>query len=255
MTPELDVLKQPGHLDVEAMVTDKDGRHDVVVVRRDLSVVVTEVITLVPVVEAEEFRGKDGLDGVQKRGVLGVSTRSPSVKTHDLKKVGFVNQAEDVPHVLGLVVDVGRVLLVAESIYVALVKTISLSLGAWKNWSRRHTNDEVPKDMKGKLLVASAAHVKLKLRLLAVLLEHRLNDMKNPLAGLVLVAVLLIVLEATTSQSEGGSLEDLHEATAPEGAAVGINRLASGLADASKGSEILVGKEEGNVLVELHEGR
>lgn len=87
-----------------------------------------------------------------------------------------------------------------------------------------------------------------------MLLEHWLDDVENPLADLVLVAVFLAVLEATAGQLEGRSLEDLHEATAPEGAGVGVDSIVSGVADAAEGNEILVGlEEEGDVLVELHD--
>lgn len=132
VTPELDVLEQPRHLDVETVVTDKDGCHDVVSVGSDLSVMEAEVTADVPVVEAQEFRGENDLDGVKERSVLGVSTLPPSVKTNDLEKVGLVGQVEDVLNVLGFVVDVDRVLLVAESIYVVLAKILLRRLEGWK---------------------------------------------------------------------------------------------------------------------------
>ena len=76
--------------------------------------------------------------------------------------------------------------------------------------------------------------------------------MKHLLARLVLVAVLLAILVAATGELEVGGLEDLLEATAPEGAGVCIHSGVGRLADEAEGSEVLVGCEVGgNVLVEL----
>lgn len=76
--------------------------------------------------------------------------------------------------------------------------------------------------------------------------------MKYLLARLVLFAILLAVLGATTGELEVGGLKDLLEATAPEGAGVGVYGIVGGLADKAEGGEVFVGIEVGgDALVEL----
>lgn len=78
--------------------------------------------------------------------------------------------------------------------------------------------------------------------------------MENLLARLVLAAMLLAILFAASGELEGGRLEDLLEAAAPEGAGVGVYGVVGGLADKAEGGEVFVGVEEvGDVLVELCE--
>jgi len=83
-------------------------------------------------------------------------------------------------------------------------------------------------------------------------LKDCVDHVEHLLARLVLVADVLAILKATTSEPEVSGLEDLLEATAPEGAAVCIHSVVGGLADKAEDSEVLVGLEVGgDVLVEL----
>jgi len=117
------------------------------------------------------------------------------------------------------------------------------------------TNDEVPQHAKCLLLARSGAISELQLRLLASHLEDWVDDVKHLLTRLVLVAILLAVLVATTGELHVGRLEDLLEATAPEGAGVCVDSIVGGFADEAERSEVLVGLEVGgDVLVELCEG-
>jgi hypothetical protein len=78
--------------------------------------------------------------------------------------------------------------------------------------------------------------------------------MEHLLARLVLVTDVLAIFEATTREPKVGGLEDLLEATAPEGAGVCIHSVVGGLADEAEDSEVLIGLEVGgDVLVELCE--
>ena len=51
---------------------------------------------------------------------MGIGGSLQDVETGDLKKVGLVDQIEDVLHVLGVVSGIGRVFLVAERVYFVL---------------------------------------------------------------------------------------------------------------------------------------
>lgn len=127
MAPELKVPEQPLHVDVEALVASEDWCSDVVGVGGDLCIMETELIIVVPIVDAEELRSEKALDGVQERGRIGVNLSLSDVKTGDLKKVGLVDQILDVLQVLGVVSDITCVLLVAERVYFVLVTCYYLS--------------------------------------------------------------------------------------------------------------------------------
>jgi hypothetical protein len=119
----------------------------------------------------------------------------------------------------------------------------------------RLTNNEVSEHTKSLPLTGSSTDSELQPRHLTSHLEDRVDHMKHLLARLVLVAVLLAILVATTGELEVGRLEGLLEATAPEGAGVGVYSVVSGLADEAEGSEVFVGLEVGgDVLVELCQG-
>jgi len=68
MTPELDVLEKPGHIDTLTGVASEDGSGDVVVVSHHLGLVEAKLIMPVPVVEAEQEGRENALDGVKQRG-------------------------------------------------------------------------------------------------------------------------------------------------------------------------------------------
>jgi hypothetical protein len=119
----------------------------------------------------------------------------------------------------------------------------------------RSTNNEVPQHTESISLPHSNTAIELQLRRLASLLEDRINDMEHLLASLVLGAILLAILVATTGELEVGRLEGLLEATAPEGAGVCVDGVVGGLANEAEGSEVLVGGEVGgDALVELCKG-
>ena len=114
------------------------------------------------------------------------------------------------------------------------------------------TKDQVSQNTKSLLLSRGSAGSELQLRQLSGTLEDRVDDVKNLLARLVLLAELLAILGATTSELETGGLKDLLEATAPEGAGVGVYSVVGGLADEAEGGEVFVGFEVGgDALVEL----
>jgi hypothetical protein len=116
------------------------------------------------------------------------------------------------------------------------------------------TKNHVPQNTKSLLLKCSGTESELQLGHLSGSLEDGFDHMEHLLARLVLVANLLAILKATAGEPEVRSLEDLLEATAPEGAAVCIHSVVGGLADKAEDSEILVGLEVGgDVLVELCE--
>jgi hypothetical protein len=76
----------------------------------------------VPVVEAEEGGGEEGLDGVEEGGIAAAEVLFHVVAAEDLEEVGFVDEVEDVLHVLGFIGDVVGALLVPEGICVVLVQ-------------------------------------------------------------------------------------------------------------------------------------
>ena len=114
------------------------------------------------------------------------------------------------------------------------------------------TKDQVSQNTKSLLLSRGSAGGELQLRQLSGTLEDRVDDVKHLLARLVLLAKLLAILGATTSELEAGGLKDLLEATAPEGAGVGVYGVVGGLADKAEGGEVFVRIEVGgDALVEL----
>jgi hypothetical protein len=116
----------------------------------------------------------------------------------------------------------------------------------------RLTNEHVSEHTKSLLLSSGSTGSELQLRQLPSTLEDRIDDVKHLLARLVLVAILLAVLVATTGELEVGGLKDLLEATVPEGAGVCVYSVVGGLADEAEGGEVFVGCEVGgDVLVEL----
>jgi hypothetical protein len=102
------------------------------------------------------------------------------------------------------------------------------------------TNNEVPQNTKSKLLVPSSADLELQLRLDVLHLEGRINDVEHRLTQLILGAMLLAILLAVTGELQAGSLEDIVEATTPEGAPVSIDGVVGGLADEAERREVLV---------------
>ena len=122
VAPELHVLEQPSHVDVEALRTNEDWGGDVVGVSSHLRAVEPTLGDVEPLVEAQEDGSQEDLDGVQERGVADTPARLPVVATNDLEDVGLVDQVENVLDVLGLVVDVAVAVLVTESICIVLVK-------------------------------------------------------------------------------------------------------------------------------------
>ena len=117
------------------------------------------------------------------------------------------------------------------------------------------TKNHVPQNTKSLLLNCSGTESELQLGHLSSSLKDCVDDVEHLLARLVLVANLLAILEAATSEPEAGGLEDLLEATAPEGAGVCVYSIVGGLADKAEGSEVLIAFEVGgDVLVELCKG-
>jgi hypothetical protein len=116
------------------------------------------------------------------------------------------------------------------------------------------TKNQVPQHTKSLLLNCSSTESELQLGRLSGVLEDRVDDVEHLFARLVLVAELLAILEATTGERKVGGLEDLLEATAPEGAGVCVYGVGGGLADKAEGGEVLVVLEAGgDALVELCE--
>ena len=121
VAPELHVLEQPGHVDVETLGTDEDWSGNVVGVSSHLRAVKAALRNLEPWVEAQDSGSEKDLNGVQQRGVTGTPACLPIVAAHDLEKVRLGNEVEDVINVLGIVVEVVSVLLVAERVCIVSV--------------------------------------------------------------------------------------------------------------------------------------
>lgn len=116
MAPELHVLEQPGHVDVEALGTDEDWSGLVVGVSSHLSAVKAALRILEPRVEAQKRGSEEDLNGVQERGVTDAPARLSTIATNVLEEVGLGNEVDDVKNVLGLVIEVIDALLIAERI-------------------------------------------------------------------------------------------------------------------------------------------
>lgn len=121
VAPELDVLEQPGHVDVEALRTDEDWSGHVVGVSSHLSAVKAALRILEPRVEAQERGSEEDLNGVQERAVTDAPARLSIIAAKVLEEVGLGNELDDVINVLGLVIEVVRVL-VAERICIVLAE-------------------------------------------------------------------------------------------------------------------------------------
>lgn len=127
--------------------------------------------------------------------------------------------------------------------------------GSLSVWTKL-TNNEVFQNMEGTHLVRGRTLREHQPRLDVgrCLLGGWIDGVEHPLALKVLSAVLLVVRLAKASKLEVGRLEDLLEAAAPEGAAIGIDGVVGGLADAAEGSYVFVGVEKrGDALVQLCE--
>jgi len=130
VAPELDVLEQPGHVDVEALGTDEDWSGLVVGVSSHLSAVKAALRILEPRVEAQERGSEEDLNGVQERGVTDAPARLCITATDVLEEVGLGNEVDDVKNVLGLVIEVIAALLIAERICIVLADMPLLHLGS-----------------------------------------------------------------------------------------------------------------------------
>jgi len=115
------------------------------------------------------------------------------------------------------------------------------------------TKNHVPQNTKSLLLNCGSTESELQLRHMSGSLKDCVDHVEHLLARLVLVANLLAILEAATCEPKASGLENLLEATAPEGAGVCVYSVVGRLADKAEGSEVLVRFEVGgDVLVKLY---
>jgi hypothetical protein len=116
VAPELDVLEQPGHVDVETLGTAEDRSGDVVSVSSHLRTVEAALSNVEPRVEAQKSGSEKDSDGLQERGVTDAPARPVVVAADVAEDVRLGNEVDEVTNVLGLVVEVLGALLVAEGI-------------------------------------------------------------------------------------------------------------------------------------------
>ena len=129
VAPELDVLEQPGHVDLETLGTDEDRSGHVIGVGSHLRTVEAALRNAEPRVEAQEHGSEEDLNGVKERGVTDAPARLDVVAADVLEEVGLRDKVDDVINVLGLVVEVGA-LLVAERICIMLAGMSFLRVGS-----------------------------------------------------------------------------------------------------------------------------
>ena len=116
VAPELDVLEQPGHVDVETLGTTEDRSGDVVSVSSHLRTLEAALSNVEPRVEAQKSGSEKDSDGLQERGVTDAPARPVVVAADVAEDVRLGNEVDEVTDVLGLVAEVLRALLVAERI-------------------------------------------------------------------------------------------------------------------------------------------
>jgi hypothetical protein len=116
VAPELDVLEQPGHVDVETLGTAEDRSGHVVGVSSHLRTVEAALSNLEPRVEAQKSGSEKDSNGLQERGVTDAPARLVVVAADVAEEVCLGNEVDEVTNVLGLVVETSGALLVAERI-------------------------------------------------------------------------------------------------------------------------------------------
>lgn len=130
VAPELDVLEQPGHVNLETLGTDEDRSGHIVGVSSHLRTVEAALRKAEPRVEAQEHGSEEDLDGMKERGVTDAPARLNVVASDVLEKVRLGDKVDDVINVLRFIVEVLGALLVAECVCIMLAGMSFLRFGS-----------------------------------------------------------------------------------------------------------------------------